>query len=122
VQLVEPSRDLLLLLAEPALDRLDLLLPLLDLLLELDPGAVDDLLGLDGRVLQLGLGLLLGLLHDAAALLGRLADLPGDEGFLNAHSPEPREGNAGCGNRQDYAGGLQAGPLPPGPARPGASG
>src|SRR5262249_37807453 len=75
VDLVQPSRDLLLLLAEPALDRLDLPLPLLDLLLELDPRPVDDLLGLDRRVLQLGLGALLGLLHDAAALLGRLADL-----------------------------------------------
>src|SRR5262249_57347107 len=100
VELVQPSRDLLLLLAEPALDRLDLLLPLLDLLLELDPRPVDDLLGLDRRVLQLGLGALLGLLHDAAALLGRLADLAGGAGLLDEHSPAPREGNAGSSNHQ----------------------
>ena len=56
VELVEPPRDLLLLLAEPALERLDLLLALPALLLELGPGPVDELLGLDGGVLQAGLG------------------------------------------------------------------
>ena len=58
---------------------LDLLLPLPDLLLELGPGAVDDLLGLDGGVLQAGLRGSLGLLDDAAAVLRNVSQPTGRE-------------------------------------------
>src|SRR5262249_5895027 len=69
VELVEPARDLLFLLAEPALEGLDLLLAFASLLLELGPGAVDDLLGLDGGVLQARFRVSLGLLEDPATVL-----------------------------------------------------
>ena len=76
VELVQPAGHLLFLLDDPALHLLDLALALLDLLLELHPRLVDDLLGLDGRVLQPGLAVPLRLFDQTAGLFGSLSDLP----------------------------------------------
>jgi hypothetical protein len=58
---------------------LHLLLPLTHLLLQLGPGAIDDLLGLDGGVLQAGLRVPLGLLENAPAVLRNVSQLTGGD-------------------------------------------
>ena len=118
VELVEPARDLLLLLAQPALEALELLLALAGFLLELGPSAIHDFLGLDGGVLQAGLRVSLGLLQDAPAVLRNISeaacgDLPlehdaGQEG-------EREQDDRGGDDQDDERGGFQDRHLPSGP-------
>ena len=114
VELVEPPGDLLLLLDETPLEPLDLLLPLPSLALEVLAGGIDDLLGLEGGLFQPGLGGLLSVFHDAAALGGGIPDLPGREVALDQHAPEQRHGreNDQGHDDQDEYGRVQDTHLP----------
>ncbi len=120
VELVEPPGDLLLLLAQPALEALDLLLALPGLLLELGPGAIHDLLGLDGGVLQAGLRVPLGLLQDAPAVLRNISEAPCGDLPLEHNASQHAERAAGRrdgDDQDDERGGFQDRHLPSGAGR-----
>ena len=118
VELVEPPRDLLLLLAQAALERLHLLLALAGLLLELGPGAEHDLLGLDRGVLEARLRVTLGLVEQPAAVLRNIAKPSGRQLSLDQQSAESCQGQQHDerDDQDDERGGLQDGHLPRAPA------
>jgi len=92
----------------------------LDLLLQLGPGAIDDLLGLDGGVLQAGFRGPLGFLDDAPAVLRNVSQLTGGDLALveKASDDSERQQDEDRDDQDEQRREFQLRHLPSGVGRP----